>query len=66
LWWIADSAGVERITPHQLRHSMVTNALRAGVPLALVSRLANHSSVSTTMRYAKLSGRDLEDWLGTQ
>lgn len=63
LWWIADNVGVDRITPHQLRHSMVTNALRAGAPLALVSRLANHSSVQTTMRYAKLGGDELGDFL---
>jgi site-specific recombinase XerD len=49
-------------TPHQLRHSFVTNLLRAGVPIHLVSVLANHSSIATTMRYAKLGGQDLREW----
>lgn len=49
-------------TPHQLRHSFVTNMLRCGVPIHLVSRLANHSSITITMRYAKLGGADLRDW----
>jgi site-specific recombinase XerD len=66
LWWIADRVGVPRITPHMLRHSFVTNMLRAGVPLALTSRLANHSSVQTTLRYAKLGSDELgeliESW----
>lgn len=46
-------------TPHQLRHSFVTNLLRAEVPVQLVSNLANHSSLNVTMRYAKLGGQDL-------
>jgi integrase/recombinase XerC len=48
--------------PHQTRHSFVTNLLRVGVPLPLVSTLANHSSVQTTMRYAKLGGQDLREF----
>lgn len=55
-------AGVEHFTPHQLRHSFVTNLLRADVPIHLVSRLANHSDISITMRYAKLGGQDLRQW----
>lgn len=49
-------------TPHQLRHSFVTNLLRVGVPIHLVSRLANHANLSTTMRYAKVAGSDLREW----
>ena len=49
-------------TPHQTRHSFVTNLLRAGVPIHLVSRLANHADITTTMRYAKLGGQDLRDF----
>jgi integrase/recombinase XerD len=46
-------------TPHQLRHSFVTNLLRCDVPLHLASRLANHSSIQVTMRYVKVGGSDL-------
>lgn len=35
--------GVAGFTPHQLRHSFVTNLLKIGVPIHLVSVLANHS-----------------------
>jgi integrase len=50
-------------TPHQLRHSAATNLLRAGVPLGMVSVLLNHANVQTTMRYCKVAGTDLAEWL---
>lgn len=50
-------------TPHQLRHSAATNLLRAGVPLGMVSSLLNHANVQTTMRYCKVAGNDLAEWL---
>lgn len=52
--------------PHRLRHAFVTNLLRAGVPLHLVSVLSNHSNPSITMRYAKLGGQDLREFLRAQ
>ena len=53
----------DAFTPHALRHSAVTNLLRAGVPIALVSKLVNHANIQTTMRYAKLGQDELEEWL---
>jgi integrase/recombinase XerD len=35
-------------TPHMLRHTYVTLAVRAGVPLEIVSRLVTHRSIETT------------------
>ncbi len=46
------------ITPHTLRHSYVTRALAAGVPLAVVAALVGHRSYRTTARYAHLSAKD--------
>ena len=60
---VSERAGVGHVTPHQLRHSCATNMLRAGVPIALVSRLLNHSSIQTTMRYVKAGGDELAAWL---
>lgn len=60
---LCDRSGCGHVTPHQLRHSCATNMLRAGVPLALVSRLLNHSSIQTTMRYVKAGGDELAAWL---
>jgi len=66
--WMAREArwaGVGHVTPHMLRHSCATNLLRAGVPVALVSGLLNHAAIQTTMRYLKVGGDELRDWLVT-
>lgn len=52
----------DTFTPHALRHSFVTNLLRAGVPLHLVSTLANHRNIQTTMRYVKVGASPLAQW----
>ena len=41
----------ERISPHSLRHSFITAALDAGVPLRDVQEAASHADPRTTMRY---------------
>lgn len=51
------------ITPHALRHGFCTNAIRAGLPLAMVQKLANHSSPSTTSGYIQVGGGELREWL---
>lgn len=49
---LAKKAGItKRISPHSLRHSMVTNSLDAGVPLRDVQIAARHSDPRTTARY---------------
>lgn len=55
----ARASYLDAYKPHDLRHSFVTNLLRADVPLALVSRLANHSDFATTSRYARIGGSEL-------
>src|SRR5581483_7295358 len=46
----ADSAS-KPISPHTLRHAIVTAALDAGVPLRDVPEAASHADPQTTMRY---------------
>lgn len=41
----------ESYTPHDLRHTYITNLLAANVDIALASRMAGHSSVTMTARY---------------
>ena len=48
---LAKRAGVsKRIGPHSLRHSFITAALDAGVPLRDVQEAASHADPRTTMR----------------
>jgi site-specific recombinase XerD len=45
-------AGIaKRISPHSLRHSFITAALDAGVPMRDVQEAASHADPRTTMRY---------------
>ena len=54
---LARSAGIEkRISPHSLRHSFITAALDAGVPLRDVQEAASHADPRTTMRYDRARG----------
>ncbi len=54
---LANRAGIDRrISPHSLRHSFITAALDAGVPLRYVQErdvqeAASHVDPRTTMRY---------------
>ncbi|WOI45852.1 tyrosine-type recombinase/integrase [Acidovorax sp. BLS4] len=53
-------AGVAGVTPHVIRHSVATQMLRAGVPLAMVSKMLGHASVAITADvYGHLDTQDL-------
>ncbi len=57
---LAKRAGIDkRISPHSLRHSFITAALDAGVPLRDVQEAASHADPRTTMRYDR--GRESLD-----
>lgn len=49
--------------PHALRHSFCTNLIRAGLPLAMVQKLANHASPATTSGYIQVGGGEVREWL---
>jgi integrase/recombinase XerD len=54
---LAKQAGIgKRISPHSLRHSFITAALDAGVPLRDVQEAASHADPRTTMRYDRARG----------
>ena len=54
---LARRAGItKRISPHSLRHSFITAALDAGVPLRDVQEAASHADPRTTMRYDRGRG----------
>ncbi|MEQ8440204.1 MAG: tyrosine-type recombinase/integrase [Ilumatobacter fluminis] len=54
---LAKAAGIDkRISLHSLRHSFITAALDAGVPLRDVQEAASHADPRTTMRYDRGRG----------
>ena len=48
------------ITPHIFRHTTISTALRNGMPLQLVSKMAGHSNIQTTMDYAQIDNDDVK------
>ncbi|MBN1304338.1 MAG: tyrosine-type recombinase/integrase [Anaerolineales bacterium] len=48
------------ITPHSFRHYFVTTVLRASGNLKLAQKLARHSNIQVTQRYAHLSDDELD------
>jgi site-specific recombinase XerD len=52
-------AGLERVTPHMLRHSFAKNLVDQSVSLDQVAMLLGHRSLTTTARYTQPSQQDL-------
>lgn len=50
----------KRITPHSLRHTFLTQALKRGADLATVQGLAGHSNIQTTSRYLHTTQEDMD------
>lgn len=58
-----ESGAAARVTPHQFRHTYATRLINQDVPLEVVRRLLDHSSMAMTAHYARLTDRTVrEQW----
>jgi integrase len=57
----ARAAGIGHVTPHQLRHTLATQAINNGMSLEAIAALLGHTSMSMTLTYARISDRTVAD-----
>ncbi len=57
----ATAAGIGRVSPHQLRHTLATQAINRGMSLEAIAALLGHRSLHMTLVYAKIADRTVAD-----
>jgi integrase len=58
---VARRAGVGRVHPHQLRHTLATQCLNRGMSLEAIAALLGHRSPRMTLIYARISDTNVAD-----
>ena len=58
---VAAAAGIGHIHPHQLRHTLATQAINRGMSLEAIAAMLGHRSMDMTLRYAKIASRTVAD-----
>lgn len=57
----AKAAGIGDVHPHQLRHTLATQAINRGMRLEAIAALLGHRSLRMTMVYARIANRTVAD-----
>ena len=58
---VAKTAGVGHVSPHQLRHTLATQAINRGMRLEAIADLLGHRTLRMTMRYARIANRTVAE-----
>jgi len=58
---VARAAGIGHVHPHQLRHTLATQAINRGMRLEAIAALLGHSSMEMTLIYARITNRTVAD-----
>lgn len=57
---VATAAGLGRVTPHQRRHTLATQAVNRGMSLESIAAMLGHRSLEMTLVYARVANRTVE------
>lgn len=57
----AADAGVGHVHPHQLRHTLATQAINRGMSLEAIAALLGHKTMTMTMVYARIADRTVAE-----
>ncbi|WP_182481282.1 tyrosine-type recombinase/integrase [Nocardioides immobilis] len=55
------AAGLPHMHPHQLRHTLATQAINRGMSLEAIAAMLGHRSLDMTLRYAKIANRTVAE-----
>lgn len=55
------AAGLGHIHPHQLRHTLATQAINRGMSLEAIAAMLGHKSMDMTLVYAKIANRTVAE-----
>lgn len=57
----AKAAGIGHVHPHQLRHTIATQAINRGMSLEAVAAMLGHKTLRMTLVYARIADRTVSD-----
>ena len=58
---VTTDAGIDRVTAHQLRHTLATQAINRGMSLEALAALLGHKTLAMTLVYARIADRTVAD-----
>jgi integrase len=58
---VARRAGIGHVHPHQLRHTLATQAVNRGMRLEAIAALLGHRTLRMTIRYARIANHTVAD-----
>lgn len=62
---VAAAAGLDHVHPHQLRHTLATQAINRGMRLEAIATMLGHRSLRMTLTYARIANKTVADEYAT-
>jgi site-specific recombinase XerD len=58
---IAAELDAVSITPHVMRHTAITNLVKAGVDLPTIQKISGHKTLAMVLRYTHVHGTHIDE-----